>query len=91
MSWEPPDSDSFPDVTGYRVQFRCGTSGDWLDRRCEVSDPPKPVKETCSDHLGDRVQVAGIYGVSSGTYEVRVAAVNNEGTGAYATVSVRVR
>ena len=74
--WDPPASDGGSSITGYRVQYRLGTSGAWLED---------------SDHPGNRSRVAGIFGVSRGTYQVRVAAVNREGTGIYATVSVRVR
>ncbi len=91
VDWELPDSSKFPDVTGYLVEFRRGESGDWLDRRCTVSDDPEPIEETCSDHRGGRTSVAGIMGVSSGTYQVRVAAVNREGTGAWARVTVQIQ
>ena len=91
VSWAPPDSEKFPGVTGYVVQFRRGTSGDWLDRRCTISDDPPPIEETCSDHRGGPTTVAGIMGVTNGTYQVRVAAVNREETGAWAVVTHRVR
>ncbi len=96
VGWEPPtdsDDNERSDFSGYKVQFRRGTSGDWLDRRCTVSDDPEPIEETCSDHRGGRTSVAGIMGVSSGTYQVRVAAVYREGIGAWATTdpSIQVR
>ena len=97
VTWLRPDADSEVDgyqdrgTTGYRVQFRRGTSGDWLDRRCSLSENAGPVEETCSDHQGDSIQVAGIAGVSSGTWQVRVAAVNREGIGPWAMVTHRVR
>ena len=93
VSWVPPDSEEFnaDTVTGYVVQFRQGTSGDWLGRRCTISDDPPPIEETCSDHRGGPTTVAGIMGVTNGAWQVRVAAVNSEKIGAWATVTHRVR
>ncbi len=91
VSWSPPASDGGSDITSYRVEYRSGTSGAWLSKRCPVSDDPPALTEACSTHRGDMVRVAGVMGPLSGTYQVRVAAVNREGTGAYATVSVGVR
>ena len=91
MTWGEPDSDGGSNVTGYGVPFRRGTSGGRLDRRCSVSDPPTPIEETCSDHQGDVVRVAGIMAVTNGAYYVRVAAMNAGGIGPWATATRRVR
>ena len=66
VSWEPPDDDGGSDVTGYRVQWKGpGQSYNETDR---LATPTSPSHQ--------------ITGLDNGTqYTVRIAAVNDAGTG----------
>ena len=86
--WDAPISDGGFRITNYLVEYRRGTSGNWLSEQCVISGNPPPLTETCSDHPGDHIKVAGILGVHDDVYQVRVAAINSEGMGPFAVVSV---
>ena len=86
--WDAPISDGGFRITNYLVEYRRGTSGNWLSEQCVISGNPPPLTETCSDHPGDHIKVAGILGVHDDVYQVRVAAMNSEGMGPFAVVSV---
>ena len=66
-TWQPPTDRGVAVLSGYSVQYRQGTTGNWLD----------------VTHTGTGT-TATITGLTNGTaYQVRVAAVNDQGTGTY--------
>ena len=66
-TWQPPTDRGAAVLSGYSVQYRQGTTGNWLD----------------VTHTGTGA-TATITGLTNGTaYQVRVAAVNDQGTGTY--------
>ena len=67
VTWRAPNSDGGQPITGYNVQYRRGTVGDFTD-----------------------IAVTGltttITGLDVDTYQVKVAAINSIGTGAYSDI-----
>ena len=67
VTWRAPNSDGGQPITGYNVQYRRGTVGDFTD-----------------------IAVTGltttITGLDIDTYQVKVAAINSIGTGAYSDI-----
>ena len=73
VSWNAPASDGGAAITGYSVQYRESGATNW----------------TIVTRAGTDVGQA-ITGLTAGTsYEVRVAAMNSEGTGSYAQATAR--
>ena len=67
ISWNPPSNTGRPSITGYDLQFRPGTTGDWLNGPQNVTSTSAIFSNLEPDSL----------------YQVQVRAKNDEGDGSY--------
>ena len=75
VSWEAPDVTGKPEISGYEVQYQKQGAGEWGTDAVELPDP------------GTRSTT--ITGLTPGTtYEVRVLAKNDEGTGGWSPTGI---
>lgn len=70
VTWNPPQNRGRPDITGYDLQYREGTSGDWTD------DPQDLPGTTRSAIIPDPITMDLMNPGTS--YQVRVRATNGE-------------
>ena len=71
VRWARPNNFGKPDIESFDVQYRKGTTGDWIDVPQDVT--------------GVRVTITGLDANSA--YQVRVRATNHEGDGAWSSAS----
>ena len=65
LHWSAPDANGGPAITGYEVQYREGTTGDWIDHPQQVVDTRATIAEL----------------TESTAYRARVRALNGETPG----------
>ena len=73
VSWTVPDTTGIPPITGYKVQYRVGDSGAWIDHDFDS------VGTTTMTTIPDLA--------SNTTYQVQIRAKNDEGEGQWAASS----
>ena len=67
VSWTAPDNEGRPAITGYKVQYRAGVSGNWTSH--------------AHTGTGTTATIAGLTAATS--YQVQVLAVNADGDGPF--------
>lgn len=72
LAWTAPYEDGGSPITGYAIQRRAGTSGDWTTVNADTGSTALSYTDNAT--------------ISSGTTQYRVAAVNTHGTGEYSNV-----
>ncbi len=70
VSWSAPSNTGRPDIENYDLQYRPGTSGNWIDGPQDVDGTSSSISSLEADSL----------------YQVQVRATNDEGDGPYSSL-----
>ncbi|MDA8023468.1 MAG: fibronectin type III domain-containing protein, partial [Gammaproteobacteria bacterium] len=96
VNWQPPASDGFAAVSGYRVRWRIsddgsGSPGPWQDASgddAECNDGDTATDNDCGEAIAVSARSYTISGLEKSAYDVAAAAVNSAGAGAWSAAQV---